>query len=223
MLLTLGVFGYRAITAPPSVAAHVDRFAAVFQSADFEALMALTASHERGAARLREDFERRGWHRARPALGAPQDGPAGDTARIVFFHVAATPASEASVLELHFALDPSRSDWSIDNVVLPPIRGPEPHAAAEAFRSAWRADGIDALMQLCTEGLRRQRAGIERLFARRGWTLERPAITETAVGKVRVDAAVDLDFDTGDGVVETTWEYWHPDWRMRRLKPPEAR
>ena len=224
-LLTIGIVAAAYAMRPEAIDARIEAFESTWSGGDLDAVV---ASFDRAAIdveRVREPLARRGWQSSRPALGEARIIPHGDDGLRVAFTIEATPACAAGELELQFELAADSRQWRLIGLNVPAIRTADASTAAEAFRTAWNAPGLDALMTLCSDGLQRKRSSIERIFERRGWNRSRPAVDTTEIGAPSKSGTVAIDFGLagGEGAVATGWEYWHPAWRMMRLKPPESR
>lgn len=220
-LITALVFAMR----PESVEVPLERFTRHWSAAE---LAALVAQFDAGAVdreKLESALARRVWRDTRPALGAARREPRGSDEVLAAFPVEASVTTQAGEIGVLLRLDAAAKRWRLVDLELPDLRVGDPEAAAAAFRSAWSADGLDALIALCNEGLQQRRASLERVLEKRDWLRARPAIAESGIGKPTRSGSVSIEFELeGDaGIVETGWEYWHPSWRMTRFKPPAER
>lgn len=220
-LITALVFAMR----PESAEVPLERFTRNWSGAE---LAALVAQFDAGAVdpeKLESALARRVWRGTRPALGEARLEPHGPDEVLAAFPVEAGVTTEAGEVGVLLRLDGTAKRWRLVDLELPDLRVGDPEAAAAAFRSAWSADGLDALVALGNDGLQQRRASLERVLEKRDWLRARPAIAESGIGKPTRSGSVSIEFELeGDaGIVETGWEYWHPSWRMTRFKPPAER
>lgn len=197
------------LMAPPTVDGAVARFEAAWSKNGSAGVL---AQFEVPPAAVGEDLERRGWHDTRPAL----------TARVVEAteqRATVRWGTGDDAVQATFLLDDRT--WRLRNLNLPTLRVTDHAPAIEAFRSAWQANGTNALVALFRP-TSRDRVGstLVRVLTKREWHERRPELGETSPPKPGSRGRLRVGFAVGEGKVDVTFEYWHPQWYVVGVSLP---
>ncbi|MCB9833202.1 MAG: zinc ribbon domain-containing protein [Planctomycetes bacterium] len=205
------------VTAPPDSDDARLAFERAWNEGDETALVALfgeDASARRRVA-LGRQLARRGWQRSRPKLPGLLETVTEENEIRLRYDLG------LDGLEARFRLEDG--GWRLLGLDLPHYEPPNPiDAVLAGFEKAWEQGDLVALASAWIEADRRDllRGRFERELRERDW-LPRPP----PLGPRRIVAATELQqvvqHHVGGGILQTKWEYRHPDWLMRGLKFPE--
>jgi len=201
-------------TKPPSVADRTGAFAEQWTKGGPDQLSSFfgESSRVRIKSRLKRRLDQRGWGDDRPQLTAPQIEEDGGSAT-------ATYSVGGSQLITRWSY--VKPEWYMTSIEFPARPASEPIGPTlERFTEAWNAGDVAGMAGFFRpEKQKKRKTKLTRMLNRRGWVGAMPRVRSNRVYRPQTGRAK-VNLNTSGGIVETTWEYLHPNWVLVGFKLP---